>query len=128
METLNKTMNYVKNCRLCMSPLSDTSQEIALFDKQGKPHIVVDKLRQFVNLNVELHDKFSAKVCHNCVVNLDFCIQFVDRCRRVSQLVSKNVDQKSIQQELNVHYPYLHGNVISSNTEKKTVPFPQVNL
>ena len=69
-----------------MSALSD-STTVTLFDQHQHPHIVVEKLKQFVNLNVDPYDQLPQKVCQSCVVNLDFCIQFVDRCRRVANLM-----------------------------------------
>jgi hypothetical protein len=82
-----------------VSSLCDTADEIhhvQLFDKQNQPHIVADKLRQFVNLSAEANDNLPHKVCHNCVVNLDFCIQFVDRCRRVFDMLQNGADQDYI--------------------------------
>ena len=71
-----------------MSALSDSATTtVTLFDQQQQPHIVVEKLKQFVNLNVDPYDQLPQKVCQSCVVNLDFCIQFVDRCRRVANLM-----------------------------------------
>ena len=88
--TTSGSATRAKWCRLCMSALNDPldTASVSLFDeKDNNQHIVVDKLRQFVNLTVEPFDKLPQKVCQNCVVNLDFCIQFVDRCRRISHLV-----------------------------------------
>ena len=89
-------------CRLCLTSLlaivdtEDSSRCIVnLFDPNDRPHLVVDKLRQFVNLNIHPQDNCSKKVCRNCVMNLDFCIQYVDRCRRVNELVHQVVMDSS---------------------------------
>lgn len=113
-----------KSCRLCLSPLGSAC--IDLFDDKQRPHIVTDKLRQFVNLQVNSYEKLPFKVCQNCVVNLDFCIQFVDRIRRIDQLIrtEPTSDLSKFQAELTSHYPYLYGS-LSGNQDKnpQTVPF-----
>merc|ERR1719219_2759203 len=100
--------NFNKWCRLCMIALSDsaTTTTVTLFDQQQQPHIVVEKLKQFVNLNVDPFDRLPPKVCQSCVVNLDFCIQFVDRCRRVANLMqihseTGELQMDTVQTELN---------------------------
>jgi len=130
--------SFNKWCRLCMSALNDSATTVTLFDQQQHPHIVVEKLKQFVNLNVDPYDQLPQKVCQSCVVNLDFCIQFVDRCRRVANLMqiqgnsSNNggdLQMDTLQTELNTHYPYLYGesNYPHTNHDRnpQSVPFPQ---
>jgi len=131
--------NFNKWCRLCMSALSD-STTVTLFDQHQHPHIVVEKLKQFVNLNVDPYDQLPQKVCQSCVVNLDFCIQFVDRCRRVANLMQiqgntsnegggGDLQMDTLQTELNTHYPYLYGESnmppINPDRNPQSVPFPQ---
>ena len=121
-----------------MSALTDADTAVTLFDKeQQQPHIVVQKLKQFVNLSVDPFDRLPSKVCQSCVVNLDFCIQFVDRCRRVTNLMQIQIGEEgagdkmqmgTIQSELNSHYPYLYGSNHSVPTNQdrnpQSVPFP----
>ena len=111
----------MNKCRLCLNTLN-SANDVSLFDPN--PHLVTEKLRQFVNLPVEKFDKLPKKVCQSCVVNLDFCIQFVDRCRRVNNLLNSDQKTDQIQNELTSHYPYLYG---STNNIKnpQTVPFEQ---
>jgi hypothetical protein len=113
-----------------MSALTD-STSVTLFDKQqASPHIVVEKLKQFVNLTVDPYDRLPPKVCQSCVVNLDFCIQFVDRCRRVANLMQiqtdNPMDMETIHTELNSHYPYLYSSSSphTSDRNPQSVPFP----
>jgi len=131
--------NINKFCRLCMSALTDFTS-VTLFDKQQQsaavPHIVVEKLKQFVNLTVDPYDRLPPKVCQSCVVNLDFCIQFVDRCRRVANLMqiqtgsteNSVMDMETIHTELNSHYPYLYGSLNPAShapdRNPQSVPFP----
>ena len=129
--------NINKFCRLCMSALTDFTS-VTLFDKQQQsaavPHIVVEKLKQFVNLTVDPYDLLPPKVCQSCVVNLDFCIQFIDRCRRVANLMqiqtgsSENsvMDMETIHTELNSHYPYLYSSssLHTADRNPQSVPFP----
>merc|ERR1712018_146320 len=96
-----------KICRLCAKPESSLS---SLFKEDNTEHSVAEKLRQFVNLNVSPYDNLPSKVCQNCVVNLDFCIQFVDRCRRVSHLMQNGSETTTskIHEQLQDYYPYLY--------------------
>lgn len=132
--------NVNKCCRLCMSALTDADSSVTLFDKDQlqQPHIVVQKLKQFVNLNVDPFDRLPSKVCQSCVVNLDFCIQFVDRCRRVANLMEirddkeDKIQMETIQSELSSHYPYLYTSNANStipmnqnqDRNPQSVPFP----
>merc|ERR1712110_1183690 len=103
-----------ERCRLCLSTSANASPSqssssknfVNLFDHNDRPHLVVDKLRQFVNLNIHPQDPCSKKVCRNCVMNLDFCIQYVDRCRRVNQMVNQNESPETIVDTITSHYPY----------------------
>lgn len=109
-------------CRLCATTLKDS---LSLFDQENSPHLVAEKLRQFVNLPVGPFDNLPKKVCQNCAVNLDFCIQFVDRCRRVTHLMQSGQQLPFIQSQLHEHYPYLYGSVHHHAKNPQTVPFPQ---
>ena len=125
-------------CRLCLSSLAaevNDSRYVTLFDHNDRPHLVVDKLRQFVNLNIHPQDPCSKKVCRNCVMNLDFCIQYVDRCRRVNQMVNQNESPETIVDTITSHYPYLYKSTFVQSENPQTVPFqmgqffgPTVNL
>ena len=114
-------------CRLCLKP--ETS--ISLFKSDNTEHLVADKLREFVNINVSPYDNLPSKVCQNCVVNLDFCIQFVDRCRRVTQLMQNGEQVTQIHKQLQEYYPYLHGSGAIAKPQNsravnpQTVAFPQ---
>lgn len=115
-------MNY---CRCCLNPgLEESGSSIDLFDDKQRPHIVTEKLRQFVNIPVFSDEqKLPFKVCQNCVVNLDFCIQFVDRIRRIDQCLRNQTEIDSLQSELTSHYPYLYGSNEVQNKNPQTVPF-----
>ena len=113
-----------KICRLCAKPESSLS---SLFKEDNTEHLVTEKLRQFVNLNVSPYDNLPSKVCQNCVVNLDFCIQFVDRCRRVSQMIQNGSDTQ-LHEQLQGYYPCLYvgsGGDAKSSNNPQIVPFPQ---
>ena len=108
-------------CRLCATALKDS---LSLFDEENSPHLVAEKLRQFVNLPVSPYDNLPPKVCQNCVVHLDFCIQFVDRCRRVTHLMQSGQQMACIQSQLHENYPNLYGSVNHHHTKNpQTVPF-----
>ncbi len=117
-----------KLCRLCMNTLKSDSS-VSLFDSQEKAHMVTEKLRQFVNLDVNPADTLPHQVCQSCVINLDFCIQFVDRIRRLNHLLqdsSSGQDLTLIQAELTSHYPYLYNNGSSNvSSNAQTIPFHQ---
>ena len=115
-------------CRLCLAVFDDLTSRnfVNLFDQSNRPHLVADKLRQFVNLDIHPSDNCSKKVCRNCAVNLDFCIQFVDRCRRVHDLVNNGEKPENIEATVTSHYPYLYKTSTTSpsqNENRQTVPF-----
>ena len=132
-----------ERCRLCLSTSANASPSqssssknfVNLFDQNDRPHLVVDKLRQFVNLNIHPQDKnyCSNRVCRSCVMNLDFCIQYVDRCRRVNELMLQGENPDNIVATVTSHYPYLYkssDNIMSNNMpgacqneNPQTVPF-----
>ena len=133
-----------ERCRLCLSTSANASPSqsssssknfVNLFDQNDRPHLVVDKLRQFVNLNIHPQDKnyCSNRVCRSCVMNLDFCIQYVDRCRRVNELMLQGENPDNIVATVTDHYPYLYkssDNIMSNNMpgacqneNPQTVPF-----
>ena len=133
-----------ERCRLCLSTSANASPSqsssssknfVNLFDQNDRPHLVVDKLRQFVNLNIHPQDKnyYSNRVCRSCVMNLDFCIQYVDRCRRINELMLQGENPDNIVATVTDHYPYLYkssDNIMSNNMpgacqneNPQTVPF-----
>jgi len=133
-----------ERCRLCLSTSANASPSqsssssknfVNLFDQNDRPHLVVDKLRQFVNLNIHPQDKnyCSNRVCRSCVMNLDFCIQYVDRCRRINELMLQGENPDNIVATVTSHYPYLYkssDNIMSNNMpgacqneNPQTVPF-----
>lgn len=66
------------------------------------------RLKIFLNLQISSQD-FSRIVCTHCANSLEFCIQFVDRCRRLHNLiVNRSTDLDEIQSELVYRYPYLY--------------------
>merc|ERR1712226_1018446 len=120
-----------ERCRLC---LSSSKNFVNLFDQNDRPHLVVDKLRHFVNLNIHPQDKnyCSNRVCRSCVMNLDFCIQYVDRCRRVNELMLQGENPDNIVATVTSDYPYLYKSdhmammpaaPMSQNENPQTVPF-----
>ena len=114
-----------KICRLCAKPVDPSLS--SLFKEDNTEHLVTEKLRQFVNLNVSPYDNLPSKVCQNCVVNLDFCIQFVDRCRRVSQMIQNGSDTQ-LHEQLQAYYPSLYvgsGGEAKPSNIPQTVTFPQ---
>ena len=77
-----------KYCRLCASNMVP-DQLLHLFgdstpdtEEEGETPETghATKLRTFLNFSVSSDDRLPKTVCVTCVTNLDYCIQFVDRC------------------------------------------------
>ena len=65
------------------------------------------KLRNFLNFSLSVEDRLPKAVCVQCVTNLDYCIQFVDRCRRVESLLQRGLDVDYVASEADFRYTYL---------------------
>ena len=44
------------------------------------------------------------KVCVQCVSNLDYCVSFVDRCRRIESLLRRGLDVDYVASEVDYRY------------------------
>ena len=102
-----------KYCRLCATN-TRADQLLKLYnDKedgkgQGKEETShATKIRTFLNFSMASGDRLPKKVCVQCVTNLDYCIQFVDRCRRVESLLQRGLDVDYVAQEADYRYTYL---------------------
>lgn len=99
-------------CRLCAMAVPEDQQvrlaNLSLSNRENIDNSLTSKLRFFLNLNVTPED-FSHITCTHCINSLEFCIQFVDRCRRIESLVhDHSSDPDSIASELVCRYPYLY--------------------
>ena len=71
------------------------------------------------------------KVCVQCVSNLDYCVSFVDRCRRIESLLQRGLDVDYVASEVDYRY-ICHGFANSrersisstSSSEKVHLPLP----
>ena len=68
------------------------------------------------------------KVCVQCVSNLDYCVSFVDRCRRIESLLQRGLDVDYVASE--VDYRYVCPEFVNPcqsctfTSEKVHLPFP----
>ena len=113
-----------KYCRLCATN-TRADQLLKLFNESddnngGTEHRTetanAAKIRSFLNFSVGSDDRLPKKVCVQCVTNLDYCIQFVDRCRRVESLLQRGLDVDYVAQEADFRYTYLFPSPYSSDT------------
>ena len=60
-----------------------------------------------------------------CVNNLDYCVQFVDRCRRIESLLQRGLDVDYVASELDYRYTYLFPSPYASQESRPAYPdFP----
>ena len=60
-----------------------------------------------------------------CVSNLDFCVQFVDRCRRIESLLQRGLDVDYVASELDYRYTYLFPSPYAGQESRPAYPdFP----
>ena len=70
-----------KYCRLCATNVRpDTLVKLYAETNTGRSETNnVAKLRNFLQFNISAEDRLPKSVCVQCITNLDYCIQFVDR-------------------------------------------------
>ena len=70
-----------KYCRLCATNVRpDTLVKLYAENGNGRTETNnVAKLRNFLQFNISVEDRLPKSVCVQCITNLDYCIQFVDR-------------------------------------------------
>lgn len=89
-------------CRLC-AMMARTDQLVKLFGDQRDNELLM-KLTSFLSFNVSPIDRLPKQVCVSCVSNIDFCIQFVDKCRKIEQQLQTGADIEFVQWHSNYRY------------------------
>lgn len=109
-------------CRLCATN-TRADQLLKLYndkdDGNGKREFKTEtshatRIRTFLNFSMASDDRLPKKVCVQCVTNLDYCIQFVDRARRVESLLQRGLDVDYVAREADYRYTYLFPSPYSS--------------
>lgn len=119
-----------KYCRLCAANVRP-EQLLKLYeDGEAGETTHSTKLRSFLNMELNPGDRLPKAVCVTCVTNLDYCIQFVDRCRRVESLLQRGLDVNYVAQEADYRYTYLfpsaypgHERSTQQGYDNSTTPF-----
>lgn len=107
-------------CRLCCTR---TESQLTLFsDDDPNTTALALKLKQFLNLQASPVDRLPKVVCTNCAANLDFCIQFVDRARRIDNHWRNGSDIEYIQSDITYRYPYLYHQTTNNATNNTFNP------
>ena len=111
-------------CRLCADHVRQESQ-VKIF--QEKTIKILDNIKVFLHLNIEPVDYLPQQVCMNCVSNLDFFVDFYNRCRKVENTFRAGRDSaQSVGQDLNLRQPsfsqdslpFLDGGDVSLKSDK----------
>ena len=86
-------------------------------------HIV--SARNFLGFGLSWEDRLPKQVCVQCVNNLDYCVQFVDRCRRIESLLQRGLDVDYVASELDYRYTYLFPSPYAGQESRPAYPdFP----
>lgn len=100
-------------CRLCALVVRQ-DHLLKLFDDPGPNRSATPaettngvKLRHFLNFSISPLDRLPKQVCVTCISNLDYCIQFVDKCRRIEGLLFRGLDIDYVATEVSYRYSYL---------------------
>lgn len=93
-------------CRLC-SLMVRQDHLLKLFDDNRVETQNTGKLRHFLNFVISPVDRLPKHVCVTCISNLDYCIQFVDKCRRIDALLQRGLDVDYVATEISYRYSYL---------------------
>ena len=82
-------------------------------------------LRNFLGFGLSREDRLPKQVCVQCINNLDYCVQFVDRCRRIESLLQRGLDVDYVASELDYRYTYLFPSPYASQESRPAYPdFP----
>jgi len=100
-----------KYCRVCALHVRP-DQLIQLFgedNEQRKSSITNHglKLRDFFTFEISLEDRLPKQMCIQCAQNIDFCVHFIDRCRRIESLLQRGLDVDHVASEVDYRYTYL---------------------
>eukprot|EP00090_Calanus_glacialis_P010471 TRINITY_DN18862_c0_g1_i1.p1 TRINITY_DN18862_c0_g1~~TRINITY_DN18862_c0_g1_i1.p1 ORF type:complete len:561 (-),score=106.20 TRINITY_DN18862_c0_g1_i1:127-1809(-) len=115
-----------KYCRLCALNVRP-DQLLKLFEddpsKTETPNGA--KLRNFLSFSITCEDRLPKQVCVQCISNLDYCIQFVDKCRRIESLLQRGLDVDYVASEVDYRYTYLFPSPYPSQDNRAAYPeFP----
>lgn len=83
--------------------MARTDQLVKLYGDQRDNGLLL-KLTNFLSFNVSPIDRLPKQVCVNCISNLDFCIQFVDKCRKIEQQLQTGADIEFVQWHSSYRY------------------------
>ena len=115
-----------KYCRLCALNVRP-DQLLKLYEddpnKTETPNGT--KLRNFLSFTITPEDRLPKQVCAQCISNLDYCIQFVDKCRRIESLLQRGLDVDYVASEVDYRYTYLFPSPYPSQDNRPAYPeFP----
>jgi len=100
---------------------------LKLFDDNRVETQNTGKLRHFLNFVISPVDRLPKHVCVTCISNLDYCIQFVDKCRRIDGLLQRGLDVDYVATEISYRYSYLFptpGPYPGQDSSRNTTNYP----
>jgi len=115
-----------KYCRLCALNVRP-DQLLKLFEDDPNKIETPNgtKLRNFLSFTITPEDRLPKQVCAQCVSNLDYCIQFVDKCRRIESLLQRGLDVDYVASEVDYRYTYLFPSPYPGHDSRPAYPeFP----
>jgi len=115
-----------KYCRLCALNVRP-DQLLQLFEDDPSRSETPNgaKLRNFLSFNIRPEDRLPKQVCAQCISNLDYCIQFVDKSRRIESLLQRGLDVDYVASEVDYRYTYLFPSPYPSQDNRPAYPeFP----
>jgi len=116
-----------KYCRLCaLNVRPDQLAKLFEDDPNKTETSNGSKLRNFLSFNITSEDRLPKQVCVQCISNLDYCIQFVDKCRRIESLLQRGLDVDYVASEVDYRYTYLFPSPYASQDTRAAYPeFPE---
>lgn len=97
-------MGSLERCRLCVQV--ECSEHLVLLTGEGEGLSEVGrKVRDFFNIQLTPLSPQLAQICLACLGNLDFCLQFVERSRRVEAMLQAGMDLDHIAAEISNFLP-----------------------
>lgn len=115
---------YCRICALCVRP----DHLLKLWDDSGggedekSETANCDKIRNFLGFEVSYEDRLPKQVCVQCINNLDYCVQFVDKCRRIESLLQRGLDLDYVANEIDYRYTYLFPSPYGGQENRPTYP------
>jgi len=115
---------YCRLCALCVRP----DHLLKLWEESGSEETNktetpnCGKLRSFLGFGVSCEDRLPKQVCVQCVSNLDYCVQFVDKCRRIESLLQRGLDVDYVASEVDYRYTYLFPSPYGGQESRQTYP------